>query len=70
VSWGVFAVEGQHIDRELVFDGSDLLRIESMESAYRERGLQSRDQMLDLTELVRQRRDLLNHARRRILQAE
>jgi hypothetical protein len=63
----VFVVEGQYIDRELVFDGADALRIESTEAAFRKRGLADRDQMLDVVELVRQGRELLNRARRRIL---
>jgi hypothetical protein len=67
VSYALFTVEGAYIDRELVFDGSDALRIESIESGYRDRGLASRDQMLDVTELVRQSRELLNLARRRVL---
>jgi hypothetical protein len=68
VSYALFCVEGAYIGpRELIFDGSDALRIESIESAYRERGITSRDQMLDLTQLIRQNRGLLNEARRRVL---
>jgi hypothetical protein len=67
VAWAVFVVEGQYIDRELVFDGSDALRIESIEAGFHKRDITSRDQMLDLAELVRRNRELLNHARRRIV---
>lgn len=70
VSYALFCIEGAYIDRELVFDGSDALRLESIEGAYRERGFTSRDQMLDATELVRQKRDLLNRVRRRVLEGE
>ena len=65
----MFCVEGAHIDRELVFDGSQALKIDSIEAGYRERGLTSRDQMLEVTELVRANRELLNRARRRVIEA-
>jgi hypothetical protein len=66
VAWAVFVVEGQHIDKELLFDGSDALRVESTEAGFHKRGITSRDQMLDLTQLIHESRALLNGARRRV----
>jgi hypothetical protein len=64
VAWAVFVVEGQHIDRELVFDGADALRIEGTEAGFGKRGLTDRDQMLEVIELIRQNRARPNRARR------
>jgi hypothetical protein len=68
IAWAVFVVEGQHIDRELCFDGLDALRSESIEAGFRRRGITPRDQVRDLANLVRRNRKLLNHARRRVTQ--
>jgi hypothetical protein len=67
VSYAVFCVEGAYIDRELVFDGSETLKIDAIEAGYRERGLTSRDQMLDLDILIRHIREQLNYARRLVI---
>lgn len=66
VSYAIFCVEGAFIDRELVFDGSESLKIDAIEAGYRERGLRSRAQMVELRDLVRDHRAELNYCRRKV----
>lgn len=68
IGYAVFRVEGAHLDRELVFDGSEGLKIADVEGTYRRLGLTSREHMLEVAELIRQNRELLNRARRRVLE--